>query len=131
MTELSAMMTYSNYLEHAGVKGMKWGQRKQDSKVKPLSKAEKKRQKKTDTRNALLLVGGAAAVAGGGVYVANKITKGALISKVPKDVIRRGAAATTKTVANISNWRFVGGLNPVSIAATVGKEFVYNFMQTP
>lgn len=28
--ELSAMMTYSDYLEHAGVKGMKWGQRKAD-----------------------------------------------------------------------------------------------------
>lgn len=129
MTELNGMMTYSEFIEHAGVKGMKWGKRKSKDST-PMTKAQKKVQKKKDTRNALLGVGAGAAAVAGGAYAANKLTKGALLKAVPTDIARRGASATAKTLSNVSSWKFVGGLSPTAIAATVGREFIYNFMQS-
>lgn len=127
---MSGMLTEEEFLAHAGKKGMKWGVRK-DERSAPQTKAEKKLQKKKDTRNAALIVGGSAAALAGGAYAVNRATNGMLLSKVPSRVLQKGAAATTKTLLNVSNWKFVGGLNPATIAATIGKEFIYNYMQTP
>lgn len=75
---LVKMMENDNYLCHHGVKGMKWGRRKQRSKSKVVKKTNKSKEAKqkilTDSRKAVLKDLGKAALLAGW-FVAIKIAK--------------------------------------------------------
>ena len=93
----------SEWLEHHGVKGMRWGHRKEyirkGRRTRGSSQTPKSRRKLTDRQKRALKIGAAAVVTGLAIYGGYKLYKSGVITDVPKAV--GDASAIFETVSNI------------------------------